>query len=245
MFTPLSQLTTAGFGLLQVPLTDRLTVRGGIRYEHFDLSVDNFTRPAAYAAISPVTTFVLPALNVLGGKFDYASPTYNLGGTFKLNSQAEIFGGFSQGFALPDVGAYTRRAGMAVAYACPVARPNCLPASKQSISFTAIAPEAQIVNSYEVGIRGSDGPFKGSISGFVSTSENGVTFDPATNLISQQKEMIYGVEFIGEMALDSHFTLGTTLGYREGRYDSDKDGKLDSWLPEQPDCHAVPRHGFR
>jgi iron complex outermembrane receptor protein len=231
VFTPLTQVTTAGFGLLQVPVTDRLTVRGGIRYEHFDLDVDNFVRPSAYAAISPTTVFVLPPLNVAGGQYEYASPTYNLGATFKMNAQSEIFGGFSQGYALPDVGAYTRRAGISTAYACPVTRPNCLTPAQSTISFTAIAPEAQIVNNYELGIRGSDGPLKASISGFVSTSEKGVTFDPVTNSISQQKELIYGVELIGEFAVDAHVTVGTNMGYKEGRYDSDKDGKLDSWLP--------------
>jgi iron complex outermembrane receptor protein len=232
VFTPLTQVTTAGFALVQVPITDRLTARGGVRYEHFDLSVDDFLRPAAYAAISPVTRFVLPALNVIGGQYEYASPTYNLGATFKLNNKIDLFGGFSQGYALPDVGAYTRRAGLSsTAFACPVATPNCLPLARQTISFSSIAPEAQIVNNYEIGIRGGDGPYKGSITGFVSTSEKGVTFDPVTNLISQQKEMIYGVEYIGEMAINRNFTLGTTIGYKEGRYDTNKDGVLDSWLP--------------
>ena len=233
VFTPLTQTTTAGFALLQVPVTDRLTVRGGVRYEHFDLKVDNFVRPAAYAAANfpPVVSFVLPPLNVIGGQYAYASPTYNAGATFKLNERSEIFGGFSQGFALPDVGAYTRRAGLGVAYACPVNNPNCTPPGGTTISYTAIAPEAQVVNNYELGIRGSDGRFKGSLTGFVSTSEKGVTFDPLTNKISQQKEQIYGVEFIGELAVTSQLSFGTVLGYREGRYDSDKNGSLDSWLP--------------
>lgn len=233
VFTPLSQTTTAGFALLQVPLTDRVTVRGGVRYEHFDLKVDNFVRPAAYAAANfpPVVSFVLPPLNVIGGQYEYASPTYNAGATFKLNERSEIFGGFSQGFALPDVGAYTRRAGLGTAFACPVNNPNCTPAGGTTISYTSIAPEAQIVNNYELGIRGSDDRFKGSLTGFVSTSEKGVTFDPLTNKISQQKEQIYGVEFIGEMVVTKQLSFGTVLGYREGRYDSDKNGSLDSWLP--------------
>ncbi|WP_245259250.1 TonB-dependent receptor [Afipia clevelandensis] len=231
VFTPLTQTTTAGFALLQVPVTDRLTVRGGVRYEHFDLNVDNFVRPAAYAAISQVVSFVLPPLNVIGGKYEYASPTYNAGATFKLNDRSEIFGGFSQGFALPDVGAYTRRAGLSTAYACPLNNPNCTPAGGLTISYASIAPEAQIVNSYELGIRGGDDRFKGSLTGFLSTSDNGVTFDPLTNKISQQKEQIYGVEFVGELAVTSQFSFGTVLGYREGRYDSDKNGSLDSWLP--------------
>lgn len=231
VFTPLSQLTTAGFALLQVPLGDRLTVRGGIRYEHFDLNVDDFVRPAAFAAVSPVMAFALPPLNVIGGRYEYASPTYNAGATFKLGPRSEIFGGFSQGFALPDVGAYTRRAGLGVAYACPLVNPNCTPMGGRTINYTAIAPEAQVVNSYELGIRGSVDRFKGSLSGFISTSEAGVTFDPLTNRISQQKEFIYGVEFVGELAVTSHLSVGTIFGYREGRYDSDKNGSLESWLP--------------
>lgn len=231
VFTPLTQTTTAGFALLQVPVTDRLTVRGGVRYEHFDLNVDNFVRPAAYAALSPSLAFVLPALNVIGGQYEYASPTYNAGATFKLNDRSEIFGGFSQGFALPDVGAYTRRAGLGTAYACPLNNPNCTPAGGRTISYTSIAPEAQIVNSYELGIRGGDDRFKGSLTGFLSTSDKGVTFDPLTNKISQQKEQIYGIEFIGELAVTKQLSFGTVLGYREGRYDSDKNGSLDSWLP--------------
>jgi iron complex outermembrane receptor protein len=231
VFTPLSQTTLAGFGLLQVPVTDKLTVRGGARWENFALDVDSFVRPAAYAGIAPGFNFVLPPLNVIGGSYEYSATTFNLGATYKLNENAELFGGFSEGFALPDVGAYTRRAGLSAAYACPVAIPNCLPPSRQTISFTSIAPEAQIVKNYELGIRGAAGVFRGSLTGFVSTSDQGVTFDPTTNLISQQKEKIYGVEFVGEWAATQSLTLGTVLGYREGRYDSDKDGHLDSWLP--------------
>lgn len=231
VFTPLSQTTSAGFALLQVPVTDRLTVRGGIRYEHFDLKVEDFMRPAAYAALSPAVAFLLPPLNVVGGQYEYSSPTYNAGATFKLNARSEIFGGFSQGFALPDVGAYTRRAGLTTAYACPLNNPNCTPAGGRTVSFTAIAPEAQLVNNYELGIRGGDERFRGSLTGFVSTSEKGVTFDPLTNKISQQKELIYGVEFVGELTVTSHWLFGTSLGYREGKYDSDKNGTLESWLP--------------
>ncbi|MBS7698368.1 MULTISPECIES: TonB-dependent receptor [unclassified Chelatococcus] len=236
VFTPLRQTTTAAFGLLQVPLTDRLMVRGGMRYEYFALGVDDFMRPAAYIGVAARTpagyqAYVLPEIRVTGGDFDYASPTFNLGATYKLTDTSELYGGFSQGFALPDVGSYTRRAGLATAFACPVAQPNCLPASRAVVSYASIGPEAQIVNNYELGIRGSVGRFKGSLAGFVSTSKEGVTFDPTSNKISQQKEIIWGAEFIGEYAVSDELTLGGMFGYREGRYDSNDDGRLDSWLP--------------
>lgn len=236
VFTPLKQTTTAGFGQLQIPIGERIVLRGGLRYEHFALSVSDYVRPAAYAAVAAnnalgYQSFVLPALNVTGGNFDYSALTANIGATVKLSESSEIFGGFSQGFALPDVGAFTRRAGISTAYACPVTQPNCLPASRRSISYASIAPEAQIVNSYELGVRGSYGAFKGSLSGYVSTSEDGVTFDAVTNTLSQQKERIWGVEFVGDYAFSEQFSMGTVASFREGRYDTNGDGRLDSNLP--------------
>lgn len=236
VFTPLKQTTAAGFGQLQIPIGERIVVRGGLRYEHFALSVSDYVRPAAYAAVAAnnalgYQSFVLPALNVTGGDFDYSALTGNIGATIKLTETVELFGGFSQGFALPDVGAFTRRAGISTAYACTVARPDCLPASRRTVSYGSIAPEAQIVDSYELGVRGSYGAFKGSLSGYISTSEKGVTFDSVTNTLSQQKERIWGIEFTGDYAFTDQFSMGSVISFREGRYDTNGDGHLDSSLP--------------
>lgn len=239
--TPLEQKSAAAFAQLQVPIGDRLTIKGGVRYEHFDLTVNGFDRPAAVAALSPSSAFylLLPELAVTGGDFSYASPTYNLGATLKLTDYAELFGGFSHGFNLPDVGAFTRRAGAATNadaafYGCFIvaAAPNCA-AARSSIAYADLGPDIQVVDNYELGIRGATRDWRGSLTGFVSTSENGVNFDPATNSITQQKEEIYGVEFAGEVSVTRQLALGTIFTWREGRYDSDtiKDGKIDSHLP--------------
>lgn len=239
--TPLEQVSKAAFAQLQVPVGDRLTIRGGVRYEDFDLSVGDFTRPTAYTVVSG-RQIVLPNLAVTGGDFNYGEPVFNLGATFKLTDYAELFGGFSQGFNLPDVGAFTRRAGANTVadiarFACVYSAggvlltPGC-PAVR-SVGFTDLAPETQIVDNYELGIRGATRDWRGSLTGFVSTSENGVNFDPGSNTISQQKEEIYGVEFAGEVSVTRALSLGTIFTWREGRYDSDtiKDGKIDSHLP--------------
>ncbi|MBU8546765.1 MULTISPECIES: TonB-dependent receptor [Roseomonadaceae] len=230
VFSPLEQTNYAAFGQLQLPLGERLTVRGGLRYERFDLEAEDFTRPTAFYGVSAAGGYVLPALSVTGGSYGYDALTANLGATFRLTPTAEIYGGFSQGFALPDVGSFTRRAGLSLAYACTVARPNCLPAGT-SVSYASIAPDAQLVNSYELGIRHRSAEFNAGLVGFASTSDDGVTFDPGTNRISQQKELIYGVEAHADYALTAHFRIGGNLTWREGRYDSNQDGKLDSALP--------------
>ncbi|MBU8539843.1 TonB-dependent receptor [Falsiroseomonas tokyonensis] len=230
VFSPLEQTSTAAFGQLQVPVGERITLRGGLRYERFDLDVEDFTRPTAYFGISPSAAYVLPALNVTGGSFSYDALTANLGATFRLSPTEEIYGGWSQGFALPDVGSFTRRAGLSLTYACTVARPNCLPSGTR-VSYASIAPEAQLVDSYEFGIRHRSPGFNAGLVGFASTSDEGVTFDPGTNRISQQKELIYGVEAHADYALTENFRLGGMLTWREGRYDSNADGKLDAALP--------------
>jgi len=220
-FTPLKQLTYAGFAQLQAPIGDRLTVRGGVRYEHFDLSVDGFTRPATYAIGLLATPVIFQPVTVSGGDFSYSAPTFNAGATFKLTATSELYGGFSQGYSLADIGAFTRRAGLTAALM-----------RGGAVSYGAIAPDAQLVNNYEVGIRGNLSPsFRGSLGGFVSTSDKGVTFDAATNALSQQKEIIYGVEATAEYDVTQALSLGAVLSWREGRYDRDKDGKVDSDLP--------------
>jgi iron complex outermembrane receptor protein len=230
VFSPLAQTNYAAFGQLQVPVGSRVTLRGGLRYERFDLEVEDFTRPTAYFGVSPTSAFVLPALGVTGGSFDYDALTANLGATIRLTQTMELYGGWSQGFALPDVGSFTRRAGLTTAFACPTARPNCLPAGSR-ISYASIAPEAQLVDSYEVGIRHRSDIFNAGLVGFASTSDEGVTFDPATNAISQQKELIYGVEAQADYALTDNLRIAGNITWREGRYDSDRDGKLDAALP--------------
>lgn len=235
VFTPLQQNSYAGFALLQLPIGERLTLRGGMRYEHFDLDVSGYTRPTTFAATAArnalgYSTFVLPTLSVTGGKFSYAAPTFNAGATFALLPGIDLYAGFSQGYALADIGAFTRRAGLSLAYACPVSRPFCLPAGTK-IAYSSIAPRAQIVNSYDFGIRGRSGIFSGSLGGFISTSDEGTTFDSLTNRLSQQKEEIRGVEFTGDAQITDALSLGTVLSYREGRYDTNRDGRLDSALP--------------
>jgi iron complex outermembrane receptor protein len=249
IFTPLQQTTYAAFAQLQVPIGERLVVRAGVRYEYLDLSVSDYTRPAAFMGgvippYGPVAA-ILPPLNVTGGDYNYSAPTFNIGATFKLTETSEIYGGFSQGFALPDLGAFTRRAGAqtttdALAHSCglmPYPLPGNVPAGVNpcnkswTLSYDDLGIEAQIVNNYELGLRYGFGRFRGSLAGFVSTSDQGVNFVAATNSIKQQKEIIYGVEFTGEYAVNDQLSLGTNLGWREGKWDSDGDGDIDYYLP--------------
>ncbi|WP_082530213.1 TonB-dependent receptor [Rhizobium sp. Root1203] len=240
VISPMVQNSIAGFAQLQVPVTERFQLQGGLRYERYHLDVANFRRPSIF-----YINRVYPAISVLGGSYDYDNWTFNLGGTFDLTPDLQVFGGFSQGFSLTDIGGFTRRAGanstaeLCDAYgslACPGAG-----APDFTVSYADISPNPQIVNNYEVGLRGNTADYGGSLSAYVSTSDDGVNYDVASNRVSQQKEKIWGVEATGWWHATDNFTLGGILGYREGRYDTDRDGKFDAWLPSNR--IATPVHG--
>ena len=246
VFNPMNQRSYAGFGQLQIPLGDRVTLRGGMRYEYFDLKVDDFVRPLAFLQIGNLFA-VLPDLPVQGGQFTYSAPTFNFGATYKITPNIELYAGFSQGYALPDIGAYTRRAGLnfnstaqALPYTCGINNPNVC-TTNRSISYAMLGIEPQIVESQEIGIRWGGDVFRGNIVGYVSRSDKGVNFDPATNTIAQQKERIVGVEGTGEVTVNRYLTVGAVLAYREGKVDTNQDGILDSYL--QNNRISTPFHG--
>ncbi|WP_321340879.1 TonB-dependent receptor [Breoghania sp.] len=234
VIAPMTQNQISAFGQLEVEVTERLRLQGGARFDQFYLKIDDFLRPDAVQF--PGTLY--PAVSVLGGSFDYNALTFNAGAVFDVTNEMQAFGNFSQGFSLTDIGAFTRRAGVnSFAEACDAYGglfPGCPAVAPDfTVSYSDIAPEPQIVNSFETGLRGNWGRFSGKISGFYSTSEEGVNYDVSANRISQQKEEIWGAELSARFEATDRVTLGTNLGYTEGRYDADGDGKIESgeYLP--------------
>lgn len=215
---PMEQTNYAGFAQVEVPVGSKIKVRGGVRHEKFDLTVKDFHRPAV-AQLAGATTYFLPGVDVKGGDFDYDATTYNLGAVVQLTQNLRVHGNFSQGFELPDVGAFTRRA------------MNANPFDPSPVDFSSIAPKAQLVNSYEIGLNGQLNKVKYSLTGFVTTSEEGITFDTVSQTLSQQKERIHGVEATIDYVVSDAMKVGAVLAYREGKYDTDDDGDVDTYLP--------------
>ncbi len=219
VIAPMDQRSVAAFAQLDVPIGEKFDLSGGVRYERFDLSVRDFVRPDA-VQLTQIGALPLPAVNVTGGDFDYDATVFNLGGVYHLTPETELFAGFSQGFSLPDVGAFTRRAMGANPFA-----------PGQTVSFAAIGPEAQIVDTYEIGARHNSGAFRIEASAFFATSDEGTVFDSATSTITQQKEETWGGEIIADYQVNADFNLGLSASFTEGRFDSDGDGSFDAWLP--------------
>ncbi len=219
IIAPMTQENLAAFAQLDMSLGDRWEISGGLRAERFWLSVSDFTRPDA-VFLSGGTRFAFPALEVIGGDFTYDAVVGNLGAVFEVSPTVDVYGGFSQGFSIPDVGAFTRRA---------LASNPLLPG--QTVSYADIGPDAQIVDTWEIGTRFRGDALSVDISAYYSTSDEGTVFDSATNQITQQKERIWGAEVVADYRMREDWTIGANLAYVEGEFDDDGDGRTDSWLP--------------
>ncbi len=233
--TPLKNRSESAFAQLTLPVTDKLVLSGGLRYDRFNLTVGDFTRPAAY-----YSGLVLTPVAVTGGDFSFDEITGNIGFTYDIMANTQVFGGWSQGYSLTDIGSFTRRAGLnSRAEACQAygtSNPyvaylyGCTTPGTFALSYADIAPKPQVVDTYEIGLRHDAGNWNGQVSAFYSTSDEGVNFDPVTNRVSQQREEIWGIEAQGLWMVGAATTLDGAIGWREGRYDTDGDGNVDAWI---------------
>ncbi|MBD8876978.1 TonB-dependent receptor [Roseibium polysiphoniae] len=235
VIAPMTQNQIAGFAQAEIPIVDRFRMQAGARFDQFFLSVDDFTRPESQTNLLsslglPVAT--IGAVDVTGGDFSYNQWTFNIGGVFDVTEEMQAYGNFSQGYALADVGAFTRRAGAnTTAELCSISGIAGVCTGSGTTSFSDISPEPQLVNTYEIGLRGDWDMFRANLSAYFSTSDKGTTFDISSNSVSQQKERLWGVEFNGEAHVLDWMTVGSVLAYSEGQYDTDDDGEFDSYLP--------------
>ncbi|WP_278002741.1 TonB-dependent receptor [Nodosilinea sp. LEGE 06152] len=141
---------------------------------------------------------------VQGGDLAYDATLFNLGGVVDLSDDISLFANFAQGFSLADVGLVLRNA----------------PAG---FSVNTLRPEAQRVNHYELGLRGSWPRLQASLAGFYNTSELGTTFT-APGEILRAPERVYGVEATVDARLSDTWLLGGTASWAAGEIDRGNTG---------------------
>lgn len=192
----LSQDAVAGFVQLEIPVGDRGNVTGGFRYEDISVDVSDFTRADG--------TFVP------GGTLSYGEPLFNLTGTVFLTDNLDLYGGFSQGFTVADIGRSISDGTFAT--------------SKEAES------EAQKTDNFELGLRAGFEAWDASVVGFYSTSDNGVSFDRDLNIV-KQPERIWGIEASAAVRPLEGLSLGGTVTWLTGEVDLDNDGSYEQDLP--------------
>ena len=146
--------------------------------------------------------------DIVGGELDYDATLFNLGVVYKLTDKFSTFANFAQGFSVADVGLIIRNA-------------------EPGFSVEGLNPEAQKVDSYEVGIRGQYDKVSFSVAGFYNESDLGTTFDRETFEVIRSPERVYGAEAVLDYQVNDNWQLGSTFSYVEGDNDVDDDGDFE------------------
>ncbi len=154
--------------------------------------------------------------DVKGGELDYGDTVFNLGAVYYFTDAVSGFASFSQGFTVPEIGRVLRNAA-------------------DGTSVQNIRPEPQVVDNYELGIRGSWPTVQATLSLFYSTSELGASLtspalptDPI--LVLRDPERIYGVEASLDVQPLDKWGIGGTLTWMEGKRDADNNGSYETYL---------------
>lgn len=199
---PMRQTNYAVFIQADLPLAEWFTLRAGIRHDEFRLKIDPFVAG-------------LTGINVEGGKLSYGATPVNIGATADISDGIQIFGGFSQGFSVPDIGSPLRNA--------------------RFPTIDALKPRAAMVNNYEIGTRLTFGSVKATAAYFISTSKLGTDFvidplNPTEALILREKERIHGFEATLDGKFGEATRWGLVFSWSEGERDADKDGEVETPL---------------
>ncbi|WP_158260107.1 TonB-dependent receptor [Zobellella endophytica] len=182
---PLTQRNIGAFAQLEYDFSERLRGEAGTRYEHAKASFDDFT------------TLGL-GNDIKGGDVSFDDFLFNAGLVYSLTDSMELYGNFSQGFELPDLGLQLRIA----------------PAGF-NVNDSQLKPIK--TDNYELGWRGDWGYTQGSLALFYSTSDLGpVVIQDFAFAQSRAKERIYGVEATLDHWLNEQWQLGGLLTWMEG-----------------------------
>ena len=199
----------APFLQLQLQPIDAVVLHAGVRYEHSELDVDDFT-----------TVYNKGSTDVKGGSPDFSETLFNGGIVVSPLSWLSVFANYSEGFGMPDVGRVLREVNVAGATVDGL-----------------LDLEPIITTNREVGIRLNWDSVDFEVSYYESDSDLGsrlsANADNTQYMVNREKQEINGAEAnLGWKVNDEH-KLNLAYSYIRGRYDSDDDGKVDTDLNGQ------------
>lgn len=185
-------------------LLDTLTMHAGVRREKADLKIDTYRTLAQYRRVL-----------VEGGTIDFNETLMNAGLVWNPVKDVSLFGSYSEGFGMPDIGRVLRSI-------------NTVGQSVANLSQL----QPILTKSVEVGGRYHSGAWDVDASVFRSDSDFGTRVVPINGafMMAREKTRIEGVD----LSLGHRFTKAQraklAYAYTKGRYDSDENGSLDAKL---------------
>lgn len=145
--------------------------------------------------------------SVVGGDLDFRPLLFNVGAVLTAVPGTDLFASYAQGFSLADVGRVLR-------------------AAPAGFELGSRQLDAQLVDHYEAGVRGSWRRVQASAAVFRSESDLGTTFDAQLNVV-RAPERIRGVEGTLDVQPTTRLAVGGTLTWSEGESYA---AATDSWL---------------
>jgi iron complex outermembrane receptor protein len=204
----MDQDAVALFGNVEVPLGDAGLVRGGVRHEDIAVDVDTVVNNNGNT--------------VRGDTLDYSETLFNLSSVFYLGESAELFGSYSQGFSIADLGRVIRDAGPGPGM------------SNTTFSAGEFESEAEKVDNYELGLRFYRGALEASLVAFYSESDDGATFNPNLE-IEKFSETVHGIEASLDYRVTQRTSVGGSFSWAEGESESE-----DSMEQDLPNTRISP-----
>ena len=222
---PLEQTSLSPFAQVQYTPAPWLDIVGGLRFENAEVSVGTFT------TIPIFDPFLPGGSTVEGGTVEYEELLFNIGavvspfqGTFE---GVDFYGGFSQGFTVNDFGRAIRAA--------------------TTPSVSDFDFEAQVIDSYEIGVRSQMGVVKSSLAAFYSESEFGSSFNAVTLELVRAPEKVWGIEAALEAEPADDWRFGTSIAWVDGEVEDVATGdisKLDTSRIAPGKVIAFVEHDF-
>ncbi|MEM1380592.1 MAG: TonB-dependent receptor [Pseudomonadota bacterium] len=202
---PVTLETLGVFAQGEVEVNDRLRLSGGLRWEDVAFEIGGGRR------IFELTLDAAGAqVERAGGSGENDGVAWNVGVSFDATDWLTVFGNFSQGFELPSL---ANIAGQ-------------VPSDQALESSDAIEP--QIVDNYEIGIRGAFGIWDYTLAGFYSDSELGENFlyNPTTLVgeFNRAPQENYGLETVIGMNPTDELRLSAAFSWNDGDFDNEGDG---------------------
>lgn len=193
---PIDQRNLGLFAQLAASPVSRLHLRGGVRRERASLSFDDFT--------------ALNGIPVAGGELRFNPVLVNAGAAVTLTGAVNVFGNYSQGFSLADVGRVIREPAAGFTLGSREARP-------------------QRVDQWEAGVRGAWQPVQASLAVFRNESALGTSVGPNLEVV-RAPERVRGVEGTLDVQPVRRLSLGGTATWTEGEFWT-RVGTDSAWQP--------------
>lgn len=153
---------------------------------------------------------------ITGGELSYSTTALNAGLVYTINPTVDVFAGFSQGFDIQQTSQNFR------------AWPN-------DINLAQTQPPANVIDSYETGVRLHGNGFEASASVFLTQSSDGVSYvfnaaTPRDPTPMTAPDHVWGVELKADYTGIDDWRFGASYAQMEGSSDNDNDGRYETWL---------------